>query len=288
MQVGETDETRSSEHEPPAGAGSIDEPATVHASPAVTPPAAAPAPEPSPAPRVQPVSSVAAPAAAAKRGLPRWIRVLRGVALVIALPAAALGIGLLIAWIVHTVRGSSTPSRPTSPTVSSPAASPRASASAARPRVVVVVPADWIAESDPPPGLTYSHPPGWIRRTSSPEVLRLAPASPGSTAPGIQGVGAGFELAADPAQAIRDFGGRVYGSQPGFTAGAVTPVAGAHLGEQQGVLTYLRSGVDVRVVLHSFRSGTRTVLLLGRSANAQPAIAAQLEAQVEASLKVAG
>ena len=116
----------------------------------------------------------------------------------------------------------------------------------------------------------------------------LEPATPGSTVPGIQGVGAGFETATEPAQAIRDFGSRVYGAQPGFTAGPVTPVAGLHPGEQRGVLTYLRSGVDVRVVLHSFRSGTRTVLLLGRSANAQPALAAQLEAELEASLKIAG
>ncbi len=265
--MGETGETPSAEHD-------VDAPVTqpwAAGEPTATPPAArAPA---------------AAPRSPRRR---RWPRVLRAVALVIVLPLAALGIGLLVAWIVHTIRGDSTPTRPATPPATSPAPSPRASAATPHPQVTVVVPADWIGETDPPAGLTYSHPPGWIRRTSSPEVLRLEPATPGSAVPGIQGVGAGFETATDPAQAIRDFGTRVYGGQPGFTAAAVTPVAGARAGEQQGIVTYLRSGVDVRVVMHSFRSDTRTVLLLGRSANAQPLLAGRLEAELEASFKVTG
>jgi hypothetical protein len=257
MQVGETGETQAAAHEVAA-------------------------------PGTPPALGDSAAAHATLRARPRRrLRVLRAAALVVVLPLAALGVGLLAAWIVHAIRGTSTPSRPSAPPASAPAASPRASAIPARPRVVVV-PADWIAEVAPPAGLTYSHPPGWIRRTSAPEVLRLEPATPGSTAPGIPGVGAGFEAAVDPAQAIRDFGSRVYGGQPGFIAAPVTSVAVSHPGEQQGIVTYLRSGVDVRVVIHSFRSGTRTVLLLGRSANAQPALAGRLESALEASLKVAG
>jgi hypothetical protein len=223
----------------------------------------------------------------------RWLHWLKITAVVVALPVIALLIGLLIAWIVHLIRGNPAPHPAV--TVTPPAASvaPSASASssaAPRKAAPVVVPSDWVAEDLPPTGLTFSHPPDWTRRTSTPEVLRFAPAAPGSTAPGIEGVGAGIETATNPAQAVSAFAARVYGTQPGFAVTPVIPVpataSGAHPGEQQGIVTYLRSGVEVRVVIHSFRSGTSTVLALGRSANATPARAAQLEAFVEASIKV--
>lgn len=208
----------------------------------------------------------------------------------VALPVAALLIGLLVAWIVHQIRGNGTPKiiQPViEPSASAPATSPTSAPTKAAP---VVVPSDWVAEVAPPAGLTYSHPLGWIRRTSTPEVLRFAPAAAGSTAPGIEGVGAGIEPAASPGQALTNFATRVYGAQPGYAASAVTAVpataAGAHPGEQQLVITYLRSGVQVQVDLHSFRSGGHTVLVLGRSARADAARAAQLEAYVEASVKL--
>jgi hypothetical protein len=242
------------------------------------------------APQAVPPAPKARPS---KRSTRRWLHWLKIAVVVIAAPLIALLIGLLIAWIVHLIRGNP----PTHPavTVTPPVASAAPSASASSPAAPkksapVVVPSDWVVEDLPPAGLTYSHPPDWLRRTSTPEVLRFEPAAPGSTAPGIEGVGAGIETAVNPAQAIREFGTRNYGTQPGFAATAVTPVAvtasGAHPGEQQGIVTYLRSGVEVRVVIHSFRSGASTLLAVGRSANAEPALAAQLEAFVEASIKV--
>lgn len=218
----------------------------------------------------------------------RWLHWLRIAAIVVILPVIALLIGLLIAWIVHLIRGNPAPHRAV--VVIPPVASVAPTTAAPKKPAPVVVPSDWVVEDVPPVGLTFSHPPDWVRRTSTPEVLRFAPATPGSTAPGIEGVGAGIETAANPAQAVTDFATRVYGTQPGYVSTPVAPVAattsGAHPGEQAAVITYLRSGVQVRVVIHSYRSGTQTVLAMGRSANAQAARAAQLEAFVEASIKV--
>jgi hypothetical protein len=151
-----------------------------------------------------------------------------------------------------------------------------------------VVPADWVAESDPPSGLAYRHPPGWIRRTALPEILRFAPVSTGSTTPGIEGVGAGIETTADPGQALQQFVSRAYGGQPQLQSGPQTAVAGLHPGEKQEVVTYVRSGVPVRVVVHAFASNGRSVIVLARAASAQPSRAAELEAQVEASLQLTG
>ena len=212
---------------------------------------------------------------------------MRAIVLVVLLPVIALAIGLLVAYVVHEIRGnaSSTPAAPLPSASVLPSASP--SPSAAPSAAQVVVPTDWITEVSPPTGLTYRHPPGWIRRTESPEVLRFAPASVGSSAPGIEGLGAGFETATEPTQALQSFAARAYGSQPGFVGGAATPVEGAHPGEQQELVTYSRSGVGVRVVLRSFRLQGHTVLIIGRSLNTQPDRAAQLAAQVEASLTFA-
>ena len=234
----------------------------------------------------------AAPGSARRSGRPgrRWLRWLKVAFLVVALPVAALLIGLLVAWIAHLIRGNGNPKiiQPViQPSASAPATTPASAPVKAAP---VVVPSDWVAEVAPPAGLTFSHPVGWIRRTSTPEVLRFAPAAAGSTAPGIEGVGAGVETATNPAQALTNFATRVYGAQPGYTAAAVAAVpataAGAHPGEQLLVVEYLRSGVPVQVVLHSYRSGGKTVLVLGRSARAQAARAAQLEAYAEASVKL--
>jgi hypothetical protein len=226
------------------------------------------------------------PAAGSPRRPRRWWRVLRAVLLVILLPVIALGIGLLIAYIAHLVRHSGSSSALTTPAPSassSPSPSPSQSPSAS-PSPRVAVPADWITEVSPPAGLSYRHPAGWIRRTSSPEVFRFEPASIGSQNPGVEGVGAGFEASTDPANALRTVAARAYSSQPRFVGGAVSPVAGQHPEEQQQIVTYNRSGVAVRVVLHSFRSQGHTVVVIGRSLNSQPARAALLEAQVEASL----
>jgi hypothetical protein len=216
----------------------------------------------------------------------RWTRWLRVVALVIVLPVVAAGVGLLIAWIVHEIRGN--PS--TAPAVTRPVPSISAVKSA-RPSPAppkVVVPADWIAESDPPAGVTYRHPAGWIRRTALPEILRFAPVSPGSTTPGIEGIGAGIEPTADPSQALQQFVARAYAGQPQVQNGPITAVAGAHAGEKQQVVTYVRSGVPVQVVAHAFASNGRSVVVLARAASAQPARAAQLEAIIEASLQITG
>jgi hypothetical protein len=210
--------------------------------------------------------------------------VLRAVLLVILLPVIALGIGLLIAYIAHLIRNSGSSGAlpaPAPSASSSPSPSPSPSAS---PSPQVAVPAGWITEVSPPAGLTYRHPAGWIRRTSSPEVFRFAPASPGSQSPGVEGVGAGFEASTDPADALRRFAARAYSGEPRFVGGAVTPVTGQHPEEQQEIVTYSRSGVAVRVVMHSFRSQGHTVVVIGRSLNSEPARAALLEAQVEASL----
>ena len=218
----------------------------------------------------------------------RWLRWLRFVLLVILLPVVALGIGLLVAWIVHQIRGNPSITTPPAP---SPSASPSASKSAPPPSPAppkVVVPADWVTEAQPPAGLTFRHPPGWIRRTESPEILRFAPASAGSTAPGIEGVGAGLEPTTSPSQALQEFVSRAYGTQPQVQNGPITAVSGAHAGEQQEVVTYVRGGVPVRVVVHSFAAGDRSVIVLARAASAQPTRAAELEAFVEASLQITG
>jgi hypothetical protein len=263
----------------PMESGAPDEPATVlTAAPASAAPVADRAPA-GPVPAAQPIAPPPAP-----RRARLWWRILRVILLVILLPVIALGIGLLIAYVAHQIRGNASSSTRTVPLPSasaSPSASPTPSAA---PSAQVVVPADWIAEVSPPAGLTFRHPPGWIRRTESPEVLRFAPASSGSQSPGIEGVGAGFETATVPAEALQSFAARAYGSQPGFVGGAVTPVQGAHPDETQELVTYNRSGVGVRVVLRSFRLQGHTVLIVGRSLNTQPARALQLASQVEASL----
>lgn len=245
---------------------------------------------------LQPVTnasaSVDASAGAARRRPRLGWRILRVILLVVLLPAIALGIGLLVAYVVHEIRGNSsipgngdTSSAAPLPSASGSASATSSPAASASAPPQVVVPASWITETSPPVGLTYRHPAGWIRRTASPEVLRFAPETVGSQAPGVDGVGAGFEAATDPAQALRSFAARAYGTQPGFVAEAVSAVDGQHPEEQQEVVTYTRSGLGVRVVLRSFRLQGHTVLVLGRSLNSQPARAAQLESQVEASLK---
>jgi hypothetical protein len=213
----------------------------------------------------------------------RWIRVL---ALVVALPVAAAGIGLLVAWIVHTIRGN--PSAGPAPSVPQPSVSAVASAPPSQAPRRVVVPADWVIETEPPAGLTFRHPPGWIRRTALPEILRFAPVSTGSTTPGVEGIGAGIEPNAGPSQALQQFVTRAYGTQPQLLRGPITSVAGAHAGELQEVIGYARGGVPVRVVVHAFSSGDSSVIVLARAASAQPARAAELEADVQASLAISG
>jgi hypothetical protein len=220
-----------------------------------------------------------------KRRLPGW-RWLRVVALVIALPVAALGIGLLLAWIVHTIRGNpSVGSAPDQPLPSVSALSTTAPSPAVH---RVVVPADWVVETDPPAGLTFRHPPGWIRRTALPEILRFAPVSPGSTTPGVEGVGAGIEPEVAPAQALQQFVTRAYGGEPQLARGPLVAVTSGHVGEQAETVSYVRSGVPVRVVVHAFASGGRSVIVLARAASADPARAGELEAAVEASLQITG
>ncbi len=225
-----------------------------------------------------------------RRPARRWLRWVRFVALVIVLPVAALGIGLLIAWIVHQIRGNPKAAAP--PAAPQPSISALRSTPAAATPKPVVVPADWIAESQPPAGLTFRHPPGWIRRTALPEILRFAPVSAGSTTPGIEGIGAGIEPVASPAQAIEQFAARAYGTQPEVQNGPITAVAGAHRGEQQEIVTYSRGGVPVRVVVRSFAetgsSSGHSVIVLARAATADGARAAELEAAVEASLTLTG
>lgn len=237
-----------------------------------------PAPANRPGPRDRPAEN-------GRKGR-RWLRWLRIVALVIVLPVVAGCIGLLIAWIVHEIRGnpSTTPAvtrpLPSASAVKTPAPSPAA------PRIVV--PADWVAESDPPAGVTFRHPAGWIRRTALPEILRFAPVSVGSTTPGIEGIGAGIESTADPSQALQQFVARAYAGQPQVQDGPITAVTGGRPGEKQQVVTYTRSGVPVQVVVHAFASNGRSVVVLARAESAQPGRAAQLEAIVEASLQITG
>ncbi len=207
-------------------------------------------------------------------------------AFVVALPIAALGIGLLIAWIEHQIRGN--PAAAPAPPAPLPSVSAAASAPASARPHRVVVPADWVVESEPPAGVTFRHPPGWVRRTQLPEILRFAPVSVGSTTPGVEGIGAGIGSIADPSQALQEFVRRAYGGEPQLQTGPVTAVAGSHPGERQEVVSYSRAGVPVRVVVHAFSSAGRSVIVLGRAASAEPSRAAELEAIVEASLQLTG
>jgi hypothetical protein len=244
-------------------------------------------PTPPAAPAVSPAPSQT-PSQSAPSGR-RWRRWVRVVALVVALPVAALGIGLLVAWIVHTVRGN--PSAGPSPSAPEPSISAVVSAPPSAAPHRVVVPPDWVAETAPPAGLTFRHPPGWIRRTSLPEILRFAPVAAGSTTPGVEGIGAGIEPNAAPAQALRQFVTGAYATQPQLQRGPTTAVAGARPGELQEVVSYARAGVPVRVVVHAFSSGdssNSSVVVLARAASAEPARAAELEAAVEASLQISG
>ena len=259
------------------------EPPTVAAAVNLAPPSAPPPPRPSVGRPAPPGSQAVPPAPRARR---RWLRWIRVVALVIALPVAALGIGLLVAWIVHTVRGN--PTTAPGPSAPEPSISAVASAPPTTPPHRVVVPADWVIETQPPAGLTFRHPPGWIRRTALPEILRFAPVSPGSTTPGVEGIGAGIEPSVAPSQALQQFVTRAYGTQPQLQQGTITPVSGAHPGEVQEVVGYARAGVPVRVVVRAFSSGDSSVIVLARAASAEPARAAELEATVEASLQISG
>jgi hypothetical protein len=234
-------------------------------------------------PPAEPTTDLSPPAGRSGR---RWLRWGRVLALVVALPVAALVIGLLIAWVVHEIRGTSSTGTPAPAPAPSIPAIPTAHPSTAAPRVVV--PADWIVETQPPAGLTFRYPTGWIHRTALPEVLRFAPAAVGSTTPGVEGIGAGIERNADPAAALQQFVTRAYGGQPQVVLGPVTPVTGARPGERQQVVTYARAGVPVRVVVHAFGSGGESVIVLARAANAEPARSTQLEAAVEASLQISG
>jgi hypothetical protein len=252
-------------------------------------PLAAPSQDPRPptppaAPAVSQTPSQTAPSG------PRWRRWVRVVALAVALPVAALGTGLLVAWIVHTVRGN--PSAGPAPSAPEPSISAVVSAPPSAAPHRVVVPPDWAAETEPPAGLTFRHPPGWIRRTALPEILRFAPVAAGSTTPGVEGIGAGIEPNATAAQALRQFVTRAYATQPQLQRGPTTAVAGAHPGELQEVVSYARAGVPVRVVVHAFSSGdsssNSSVVVLARAASAEPARAAELEAAVEASLQITG
>ncbi len=275
----------------PSGASSPtrDEPPTRPSGAVAAPPVIPPVMRPAVGSRaVPPLASPEAP-----RPRKRWWRVLRVILLLILLPLIAMGIGLLIAWIVHEVRGDAVHpgaapgSSASASGASKPAAAPSAEASApARP--AVTVPADWIAEAQPPAGLSYRHPAGWLRRTATPEVLRIVPEAPGSLSPGVEAVGAGFETGTDPARAAQDFATRNYGAQPGFAVAPATAVAGQHPGEQQEIVTYRRSGVPVRMVIHGYAEKGRIVVTLGRSLASQPARAATLQAQLEASLRVTG
>ena len=266
----------------PAVPAAPPEPPTVPAAANLAPPAPPRAGPPGRQPGRQP----------ARRPAPRdrrWLRWLRVIALVIAFPVVALGIGLLVAWIVHTARGNPSPAPTRLAPPPSASAVPSAPASSAPPRVVV--PADWVVETNPPAGLTFRHPPGWIRRTELPVILRFAPASAGSTIPGVEGIGAGIEPNAAPSQALAQFVTRAYGTQPQLQQGPVTSVAAAHAGELQEVVTYSRGGVPVRVVVRAFSNGggnPGSVVVLGRAASANPTRAAELEAAVEASLQLSG
>ena len=118
--------------------------------------------------------------------------------------------------------------------------------------------------------------------------MRFAPASTGSTNPGIEGVGAGLEATTSPQTALGQFVDRAYGGEPQVQKGAVTPVAGGHPGEQQEVVSYVRSGVPVSVVAHAYVSGDHTVVAFARAASATPNRGAELEALVEASVQLTG
>ena len=208
----------------------------------------------------------------------------------IALPVAALGIGLLIAWIVHrsgALRPPGWPRPPPSP--SHPGG--RVGAAVRGRRTGWSSPPTGSSRPSLPPGLTFRHPPGWIRRTALPEILRFAPASAGSTTPGVEGVGAGIEPNADPSQALPQFVTRAYGTSRSWSVGRSPPVAGAHPGEQQQVVTLRqgrRAGSRGRARLQPRRQQRDSVIVLARAASAQPARAAQLEAAVEASLQLSG
>jgi hypothetical protein len=271
-----------------------------------TPPAASPESSLQPTP-AEPTSSGPGQAEAPKRSTGRRIlRVLKVIAIVIALPVLALLIGLLIAWIVHVIRGGDEARTGTSggstavPSLTPSSTAPSAAASSGTPSAPasgpasITVPSDWVAESEPPAGVTFSHPNGWIRRTSGTAIFRFAPVSATSTAPGIEGVGVQVAAAGvTPDAAIRQFVGSNYGSQPGYTAAAPTAVPantpGKHDDEVRSIVRYTRSGVAVVVVVDAYTistpGGNRTVVVLGRSANANPTRAAQLEAITSASLK---
>ena len=121
------------------------------------------------------------------------------------------------------------------------------------------------------------------------------PVAAGSTSPGVEGIGAQLTAAGlTPDTAIKQFVSTNYGGQPAYTATAPAAVPadmpGRHDSELRSIVRYTRSGVPVRVVVDAYPvttpTGTRTVLVLGRAANATPERAVQLEAALEASLTV--
>ena len=129
-------------------------------------------------------------------------------------PSPLLGIGLLVAWIVHQIRGNPT----TAPAATAPGRRrPRPSRRRRRHRrrPGVVVPADWVAESEPPAGLTFRHPAGLdpphgaagdpaVRARSRPA---RRPRASKESAPASRPT-------ADPSQALQQFVARAYGGQP--------------------------------------------------------------------------
>ena len=119
-------------------------------------------------------------------------------------------------------------------------------------------------------------------------MLRFAPVSPGSTTPGIEGIGAGIEPNADPSQALQQFVTRAYGGQPQVQDGPITAIT-APVGEQQEVVSYLRSRIAVRVVVHFMGVG-RTQRDRARAGSERAASRASrdFEAQVESSVQLSG
>ncbi len=171
----------------------------------------------------------------------RWLRWLRVVALVIVLPVVALGIGLLVAWIVHQVRGNprcrgATRSAP-QPSASAARLAPPSSATAH----ASSVPADWVAEVrpaggpdvPPPAGLDPAH--RAARRSCASHRLRRVddPRRRGRR----RGHRAERRLRLRPCSSSSR---RAYGEPAAVAAAAPSrPWPGAHPGELQEVVTYV-------------------------------------------------
>lgn len=211
-----------------------------------------------------------------RRGRVRGIllRLLVGLGLAV----LALGLGLLVAYVVSLVRGQAGRAATSGASPSTGAGPAPPGRPAPAPSVAELVPSDWTRVRVSSLGLTVRHPPAWTRYPLQKVTVWGPTTQTGGR--GVDEVGVGL-LAPAPAPAALDaFARSFFAGQPGLQIAAATGTARrADLS-----LTYRRTDVPVRVVLHGERGDRGVLLTLARAAASPENGAALLLGQFRAGV----